>query len=287
MDRAHWGLSYSPFRSCGDGLLFHASGSGEEALARLHFLVEERRRFGILSGDSGAGKSTLLVRFASELVRAGGAVALVNLNCVEPTELAWQIATSLGATSDAGAPLFRQWRVLGDRLTELRYEHRTAIVLFDDADHASAEALGIVTRIVNIAAGTPLPLTVVAAVNTSTTMKLGRRFIDIADLRVELPPWTLEETAEYLETALQRAGAREPIFEHDAVTQLHAAASGSPRHINQIADMALLAGAAHAMRRLDAAVIDAVCDELGLHGESQLATALPRVGVAASSAPAF
>jgi general secretion pathway protein A len=287
MDCAHWGLSYAPFRSCGDGLLFHAIESGEEALARLHFLVEERRRFALVAGISGTGKSTLLVRFAGELRRGGAAVALANLTHVEPRELVWELAIGLGAMAEESAPLFRQWRILGDRLAELRYEQRAAVVLFDELGQASSDALGIVTRLVNFAPGSPLPLTVVAAANSDAIARLGRRLSDIADLRVELPAWTLAETTDYLQTALQTAGARQTIFETDAIAGIQQASAGIPRRINQIADLALLAGAAQALGSIDSQTIEAVCGELGFHANDGRAAFSGDLGAIAPTGAAY
>lgn len=43
MYQAHWGLRESPFRGLLDPKFFYQSPTHEEALARLHFLVEQRR----------------------------------------------------------------------------------------------------------------------------------------------------------------------------------------------------------------------------------------------------
>jgi len=65
MYQTHWGLQESPFRGCLDPKSFYQSPTHEEALARLHFLVEHGRRLGLLTGPSGSGKSLLLEVFGS------------------------------------------------------------------------------------------------------------------------------------------------------------------------------------------------------------------------------
>ena len=72
---SHWGLQASPFRGCLDARSFYQSPTHDEALARLFFLVEQRRRLGLLMGPAGSGKSLLLEVLAQQLRRAGHAVA--------------------------------------------------------------------------------------------------------------------------------------------------------------------------------------------------------------------
>src|SRR4051794_40746625 len=69
MYQAYWGLGESPFRGHLDARYFHQSATQEEALARLHFLVEERRTLGLLLGEAGSGKSQLFEIFAAQLPR--------------------------------------------------------------------------------------------------------------------------------------------------------------------------------------------------------------------------
>ena len=71
MYQAHWGLQESPFRGRPDPKLFYQSPTHEEALARLHFLSDQRRRLGLLVGASGSGKSLFLEVFAQQLRRTG------------------------------------------------------------------------------------------------------------------------------------------------------------------------------------------------------------------------
>ena len=59
MYRDHWGLREAPFRGSLDPRSFYQTPNAEEALARLHFLVEEHRRVGVCFGPPGGGKSML------------------------------------------------------------------------------------------------------------------------------------------------------------------------------------------------------------------------------------
>ena len=122
MYRQYWGLRESPFRGALDPRLFFPSPTHEEALARLHFLVDERRRLGLLLGLPGTGKSLTLEVFARRLRRAGAQVANINLLGIEIHEFLWLVAAELGANPDRRDDPFRLWRSVLDRLVENRYQ---------------------------------------------------------------------------------------------------------------------------------------------------------------------
>ncbi|HEY4759151.1 MAG TPA: hypothetical protein VIH42_01085, partial [Thermoguttaceae bacterium] len=69
MYQSHWGLRESPFRGGLVMQLLQRSPTHEEALARLHFLVDNQRRLGLLMGPSGSGKSLVLEAFAGAMLR--------------------------------------------------------------------------------------------------------------------------------------------------------------------------------------------------------------------------
>ena len=122
MYASHWGLRESPFRNCTDPHCFYQSPTHEEALARLHFLVEQHRRLGLLLGPEGSGKSFLLEVFAGQFRRSGRPAAKVNLLAIEPAELLWLVALELGLNPDPGSPTAALWRMVTDRLLENRYQ---------------------------------------------------------------------------------------------------------------------------------------------------------------------
>ena len=100
MYQSHWGLRESPFHEGHDPQAFYQSPTHEEALARLHFLVEQRRRLGLLLGPEGSGKSLLLELLAADLRRHGPVVASVNLTGISGDEMLWSILAQFGRNLD-------------------------------------------------------------------------------------------------------------------------------------------------------------------------------------------
>lgn len=264
--RAHWGLRESPFPSGLAPRHFYQSPSHEEALARLEFLVEQRQRLGLLLGQSGTGKSLILDRLATNLRHRGAQVANLSLLGVDLHEFLWLLAADLGLNPDRKATPFELWRNLIDRIAENRYQQLDTVVLLDDADHARPEVLDHLVRLIQSDRGMPMALVLVLAAPANKISHIGPRLLELAELRIDLEPWEEPDTGGYLMSALAQSGRKSPLFTDSAVLRLHALTGGIPRRVNQLAALALVAGAALQLSKIDADTIDAVYHELASIG---------------------
>ena len=79
-----------------------------------------------------------------------------------------------------------------------------------------------------------------------------------------MTPWTESETSQYLKESVAKAGRAQPAFDERAVRRLFELSGGAPRKVNQLAQLALVAGAGQRLLQVDAATIDAVEEELSL-----------------------
>jgi type II secretory pathway predicted ATPase ExeA len=261
---SHWGLQKSPFRGCLDPRAFYQSPTHDEALARLFFLVEQRRRLGLLMGPAGSGKSLLLEVAAQQLCRAGKAVARVNLLGVSPTEMLCLLAAELGLNVDPTSLLSSLWRTVLDRLAEYRYQQTQTVLLLDNADQAGRRVLGQLARLAQHDPSPESRLTLVLAGRYDRMGRLGDRLLDLAELRIDVAAWQENETADYLRRSLAEAGRKSPVFDEPAVAKLHELTHGIPRRVSQLADLALVAGAGRQLKQIDAEVVESVYQELGV-----------------------
>jgi len=262
MYQSHWGLRDTPFRTCLDPAFFYQSPSHEEALARLHFLVEEHRCLGIVTGQPGSGKSLLLEVLAAQLRRSGRAVARTSLLGMRTTEMLWRLAAGLGCNPDRSATIGSLWQTLSDRLIEHRYERRDTALLLDDADRADHDLLAQVVRLVHLGTATQSRLTVVLVARPSRINRLGSDLLELAELRIDVEPWDQSETEQYVHSSLARAGSTSAVFADEALARLQQLTHGVPRRVNQLADLALIAGAGADLRQIDAEVVQSVYEEL-------------------------
>ena len=264
MYHSHWGLDETPFRTPLDPRFFHESPTHEEALARLHFLVDYRRRLGLLIGPQGSGKSLLLEVFAGQLRERGLPVAKLGLLGVDRLEMLWLLAGELDLNPGGELSFPRLWRAITDRLTEYRYQQLDTVVLLDDADRAAKPVLTEVARLVQFDCSPESRLTIVLAGRPTQAARLGDALLERAELRIDVEPWKPDETEEYVRASLARAGRESPVFDTAALERLHQLGEGIPRRIIQLADLALVAGAGRSLERIDADTVESVYRELGV-----------------------
>jgi general secretion pathway protein A len=262
MYQTYWGLRESPFRGCFAAEFFYQSPTHEEALARLQFLVDQRRRMGLLIGPAGSGKSLLLEMFAMQLRRNGRPVAWLSLLGLEPDEFLWQLATAWRLNPAPAASVGVLWRLVTDRLAEFRCQQLDTVVLLDDADQADHRVLTHVTRLARYDASPEMRLTLVLAGQPEGVRKLDAHLLDLVELRIDVEPWDKTDTQEFVAESLARAGRKSPLFAEPAVAKLHELAHGIPRRISQLADLALLAGAGQNLQQIDANVVESAYQEL-------------------------
>lgn len=257
MFQGYWGLTRLPFTDDAARQSLVSSPSHAEALARLDFLLESRSRLGLLLGPAGSGKTLVLAEFARRVQRTGTAIAVASAAAADSSQLLAQLAGGLGSTESTSA--LNPWSAVAERLEELRLEGIPAVALVDDLDRAAS---GTATTIERLLALPEALLTVVATARPRTLARLGADLLDQAALRIDLTPWSEEETGSYLESTLAAAGRQQPAFEPAAVRRLSELSGGAPRKVNQLAQLALLAGAGQGLSRVDAETIDGVEEEL-------------------------
>jgi type II secretory pathway predicted ATPase ExeA len=264
MYQQYWGLRESPFRGGLDLSLFHATANHDEALARLNFLLEERRRLGLLSGPVGIGKSMLLEMFARQVGDAGGEVVRANLVAADPMEFLWTLAAQFGLNPTFHTTVFALWRRLADHVIESRYQRTQLLVLVDDADAGEPDVLDLIVRLVQLDPHVDSKLTIILATADEQLGQLHPRLLELAELAIALEPWDAADTARYVEFALRQVGRETPLFTRAGVRRLHDLADGIPLRIKQLADLALLAGAGLDLSEIDAETVEGAFQELGV-----------------------
>jgi general secretion pathway protein A len=260
---AYWGLEHSPFQANFNPRFFEQAPTQEEALARLHFLVDENRSLALLLGETGVGKTFLLKTFATQLGRVGKQVALVNLTALSVEDLLCQIAGGLDLELFEPLSTTALWRAVGDHLAANRYQQLTTILLFDDADAAKAEVIAAIERLTQLDTSSSARLSIVLAARPRRVARLGLRLLELSDLRVDLDAWSRDDTAAFIKRALATAGRSTPVFSEASLARLHELSEGIPRRVKQLADLALVAGAGGNVVQIEPATIDSVCQELG------------------------
>jgi type II secretory pathway predicted ATPase ExeA len=257
-----WGLERWPFRGSVVASQFYPTTSHNEALARIEYLVDSRRRLGALLGEAGVGKSLVLRVAAEQLARKGAAVVVVDALGASTREVLWQLACGLQTAPRDDADVSWLWRQIGDRIVENRMQQVATVLLVDDAGQAGPDLMTQFARLARLDMSAAARWTMVLAAESAQAGRWNETLRSAVDLRIELGTWTADETVGYVQTALVEAGRLEPVFEEDALRSLYELSGGVPRQVSRLADYALLAGAAAKLDMIDAALIEAAYDEI-------------------------
>jgi general secretion pathway protein A len=287
MYEAHWGLRNSPFRIAIDDRWFYDSPGHEEALARLYFLIEERRPCGVLQGAAGTGKTLLFRMVERELARTQRHRVSIDLTGLDGNELLWEIAEALELTPSENEPARRLWQLIDDQLSALQLSGIETVVLLDAWERSDAGCTAVVERLLGSAHGGEGGLTVLVAVRARPEAKMPGVLADLSDLRIELNPLDRVHTAEYVCSHLSAAGANREIFDRAALAAVHEHSGGVPRQINRLCHFSLLVGMSDDRTGVDAACVSRAARELRLGSRTVVESAGQSAGtVTPALAPA-
>lgn len=241
----------------------HPGPAFTEALARLQFAAEHHLGLTAVVGAGGTGKTTLLRRFRRDLASSPACVVQLQLAGLGEAELRTSFSDQLGIPSQAS------WLRIADRLSELACDETPLIVLADDADRMQTESLEALGRLWDADPTGHLRLSMVLAIDEVSLATLPSAWLQRVDLRVELQPWSLEDTARFLAAVVGDERMRQRGFESEAVERLHQISHGLPRLLRRYAHLSLLASEGQQRLTVDAATVLGACHELcqvgGMH----------------------
>ena len=268
MYEAYWGLREKAFRKTPDPRYLFLNDTYEEALERLLFAVEELE-LALLTGEVGSGK-TLLTRALVDRLGDRYEIGMILNPRLSPRQFLRAAAKELGIAE----PRFHANDLLEqmhDRLLELDGQGRAALLIVDEAHlipgKPTFEEIRLLTNfqledrnlVAIVLVGQPeLRERLRHRTYRALTQRIGVSF--------DLSPLTVEDAREYLAHRVGVAGGSRTLFTDEAVARLHAASSGIPRILNQLATQALLEGMARGAARVDGVVAAAVAAEADWDG---------------------
>lgn len=256
----YWKLNASPFTNELSQPLYRGA-TVEEALARIEFLISNRRQVASLLGVSGVGKSTLLHYCASNPPISPDVPCLqvvrTSIFGLREGDLLSELSMRLCGNRRTNDPRVA-WQMLRDYFRAASSEGVHTALLIDDTESASAAGEADLIRLLSV----PFPLTVIFAVETQMASAVSRTLFDRCELQIELPGWDYTQTAEFLGWTAQRLGRQEPIFTDTAVSRIQELSQGIARRVIQMADLSLVAGAVQQMQYIDDDCVEQVAFEL-------------------------
>lgn len=258
----YWNLKEAPFQNVADARYAYLCAQHHEGLARLVYLVQNRKLGGILTGPYGVGKTMVLELLDQEMQKDRQTRYIhIDYHPSTPLGLARQIATMMGIR-DRITPLEEP----GDLLTFLRMEggklgHTTLVIdeaqIIDNSDVYHFIHLLMNLTIKNKMGYRVEPAFTVILAGYSDMTRLLRQDESMCQrmqMVWNLDPLDDQQILEYIQHRIRVAGGDIWIFEREAVAAL-ARRHHIPRRINNICDVALMLGYASNQRSISEELI--------------------------------
>jgi general secretion pathway protein A len=272
MYNAHFKFREAPFCVTPDPRFYYANAVYQEAWATLRYGIEARKGFIVITGEAGTGKTTLL-RKAMHAFGSNIKTAYISNTLVGRTDLLRLMLTELGlagSTEDRSAMIERFTHYLIEQFEK----GNIVALLIDEAQNLTLETLEELRCLGNLETDKDKLLQIVLVGHPELEQKLDqpelRQLKQRVVLRCRLKPIASDEVESYMDSRLQIIGHRsEDLFDPNAVEKIAFYSTGIPRLINITCDNALLTAYALSARKVSAAMIDEVAEDLHL-GQSRM-----------------
>ena len=236
----HFGLQDNPFGVTADARYLYFSPEHKDALSALYLSIVEGRGLSALIAPAGMGKTTLL-RYLAARLKDRAAVAFLPHPYRSRADLMGDLTKRLRLPADTSE--FQQMAHLQRCLKSLAQQRRKLVLLFDEAQAMSDDALEQVRLLSNLRSTNMSLLEIVIAGQPELQDMLGRPELESFRQRVSsiarIGRLDAEQVRLYLERRLRVAGRAEPLFDAEAIQAITEATGGAPRAINQLCYRAL------------------------------------------------
>jgi type II secretory pathway predicted ATPase ExeA len=279
MYEQHFGLSRKPFNATPDPRFLYTNHCYQEAYATLLYGIQERKGFIALIGEVGTGKTTLLRRLMDSLSPATKVVFVYNA-ALTFDELVEFICGELEIPVGGLARVARL-QALNKFLIAEAKRGGTLVLLLDEAQNLSAEALENLRLISNLETATDKLVQIVLVGQPELETKLAdpalRQVTQRIPIRFRLEPLDDSEVEPYIDYRLRVVGrSRKELFADSAIRTLLPYVNGIPRLINVVCDNALVLAYATDRKQVTGEMIDGVAADLRLRrADSRVAPRVP------------
>ena len=263
-----YGFTEKPFKITPNPDYLYMSPKHKNALSILQYGLEENVGFILLTGEIGSGKTTLINYLLKQIESDIEVAVLFNTN-VNSDELLKMILLGfeLEPSEDDRA---KSLEILYNFLIDQYADHKRSLLIIDEAQNLSREALEEVRMLSNLQSDDQMLLQVALVGQPELKMRLkDPGFVQFAQriaVNYHLQALTRSETIAYIKHRLQKAGGDPNIFSTNAESSIFKLSGGIPRTINLLCDSALVYGFADEAKNIDVRILKSVIKELGFMG---------------------
>jgi type II secretory pathway predicted ATPase ExeA len=277
MYEAFFNLKSKPFSLLPDPEFLFLSSRHAIGLSLLEYSLTGQAGFCVITGEIGSGKTTLVRAFLDRVGRDFTVGLISNTHHALKDIAAWAMA-SFGQKASGTHPA-ETYQELMEYLIAEYGAGRQCILIVDEAQNLSMEALEELRLLSNINSGKDLLLQVVLVGQPELLEKLKRpelsQFAQRIAVSHHLTPLPYLETRSYIEHRVKIAGSDRPLFTDLAMGTIQYFSGGIPRLINSICDMALVYGFADEQQIIGEDLVFRVVSDRQVSGIAPFAQSLP------------
>lgn len=275
MYKAFFHLKRNPFEVSPDPYFMYATPCHNEAFASLYYGIRSRKGFMVMTGEVGTGKTLVLHYLTDHLDKLHVQYAYVFNPLLSSAEFLRYTMADL----DLHVPNTGKNDILFQLYTYLTQRQKidqTTVLIVDEAHLLSPEVLEEIRLLGNLENRQSKLLQVALVGQPELDNRLDspslRQLKQRIALRSHLRPLTLEQTGEYINWRLARAGddGQALIFQPEAVIEVYEHSQGYPRLINTICENALIFACGAQERTIAPELILEACKDLRIEKLNQM-----------------
>jgi len=262
MYKEYWKLSEMPFENTPDPRFLYHSKQHEEALARMLYLIQNRKGAGMITGVFGCGKTLLVQALFDELSQDKYKAAIINNPQIEYVEFLRAIVRNLKAVelpqkkTELSADYLLE--VLEKILENNLRDAKDTVVVIDEAHVIQDERIFEELRLLlNFQHRDRFLLTLIILGQPELKQKIedNKQLEQRIAVKYHLDALDLKDTKGYISHRLEVAGQAREIFTEEAIKLIYEYSGGIPRRINQLCDICLLSGFSKEAQLVDAQIV--------------------------------
>ena len=263
-----FGFIEKPFNVTPDTHFLYPSAQHEAVISTLHYGITEKKGFLLLTGEVGTGKTTSLRSLLGRLGESHQTSLIIN-PLLSTVELLKTINKDFGCETP-GNTVKDQLDALNYFVLENDKEGRNAVVIIDEAQNLSMEALEMTRLLSNLETESHKLMQIILVGQPELEEKLADKCLRQLSQRIQifcqLKPLDHADTEKYIQYRVERAGNCPKVaFEKSAFREIHKVSGGIPRIINTVCELSLLAAYARETRVITRQLIQEAAREAPIH----------------------
>jgi general secretion pathway protein A len=240
---AFFNLTDDPFNLTPDPFFFYPSKEHTDVLSSLNYAAEQKEGFSLIVGEPGTGKTTILRTFMNAWQEAA-ATALIMTPRLSPEEFLQAALEDLNIRIER-TNKNEMIKAFRDALIAQSQSGRRVIIVVDEAQNLPTETLEELRLLSNLETDKEKLLQIILTGQPELAKRLSSEHLKQLDqrigVRMTLRPLDMDETSDYINFRLIKAGKGTVSFTQGARKQIYRLSKGIPRLINLLSSRSLMA----------------------------------------------